>query len=240
MLRSTHGLLSLGRRAAQLPPTAPAPSPEELAEVQRLLAERNGGDAVPLNFVPTAPAFDPTAPHMRTGRMPQVGLGVALRRVCLCLAGQGCDCRAEAAFERRAWLLSPAQHAVRNPQTVAFLDMLGLPYNLDHEAAAARDYDGGQAGAAPGYALAGELGIVAVRDDSWKCVCHGKSSSTSPGLHADVANPEEIDLEEEDDVVDGDDAEAAAVDSALAAVLPSRVAAVAAAANPEEIDLGEE
>jgi hypothetical protein len=76
VLRSTHGLLSLGRRAAQLPPATPAPSPQELSDVQRLLVERNGGAAVPLNFVPTAPAFDPAAPHMRTGRRPQVGLGM--------------------------------------------------------------------------------------------------------------------------------------------------------------------
>ena len=28
------------------------------------------------------------------------------------------------------------QQAIRNPQTVAFLEMLGLPYNLDHDATA--------------------------------------------------------------------------------------------------------
>jgi hypothetical protein len=52
---------------------------------------------------------------------------------------------------------SLVQHAVRNPQTLAFLDMLGLPYNLDHAAAGAGDHEGGWAGA-PAYALAGELG----------------------------------------------------------------------------------
>jgi hypothetical protein len=55
------------------------------------------------------------------------------------------------------------------------------------------------------------------------------------GLHADVANPEEIDLGEDDDFVDGDDAEAKAVDPALAAVLRPP-----AAANPEEIELGDD
>lgn len=40
--------------------------------MRRLLTERNGGLAVPSNFVPTAPAFDPSQPQMRSGRMPTV------------------------------------------------------------------------------------------------------------------------------------------------------------------------
>ena len=72
VLRSTHGLLSLQRRAAPLPRgPPPPPAPQELAEVRRRLEER-GGAAVPRNFVRTVPAYDPSQPQMRSGTMPQV------------------------------------------------------------------------------------------------------------------------------------------------------------------------
>ncbi|KAI7845707.1 hypothetical protein COHA_000821 [Chlorella ohadii] len=185
VLRATHGLMSLQRRAAPLPRHAPPPSEAEIEEVRRLLTERNGGLAVPHNFVPTAPAFDPAQPQMRSGRMPT--------------------------------------RAVRNPQTEAFLEALGLPYNLDHgaEAAGAGPAGGGGWGGA-GEASAGSL---------------------------DVSNPEEIELD--DDFVD-DDGETqqqrrqqqqdGGVDPALAAVLGGGGggAAAVAAPNPEEIDIGDE
>ena len=73
VLRSTHDLLSLQRNGGRLPLGAAPPSDAEVAEVQRRLEEYGGGGggAVPHNFVPTAPAFDPEQPH-RAGRMPQV------------------------------------------------------------------------------------------------------------------------------------------------------------------------
>ncbi|PSC75631.1 lariat debranching enzyme [Micractinium conductrix] len=71
VLRSTHGLLSLQRRPAALPRAAPAPTAAALAEVERLLGERNGGATVPQNFQLTAPPFDPNDPRMKQGHMPQ-------------------------------------------------------------------------------------------------------------------------------------------------------------------------
>ena len=44
------------------------------------------------------------------------------------------------------------QRAERNPQTVAFLEMLGVPYNLDHV---------GSATPAPGLLVAGKRGVNA-------------------------------------------------------------------------------
>ena len=72
---------------------------ESLSHVQEILGAR-GGATLPLNFMPTVPAHDPSAlsKQRAQGRMPQ--------------------------------------QAIRNPQTVAFLKMLGLPYNLDHNATA--------------------------------------------------------------------------------------------------------
>ena len=157
VLRSTHGLLSLQRRAAPLPRGGlPPPVGEgELAEVRRRLAERGGGGegaaaaVVPRNFVASVPAFDPDNPQMRQGRMPQVG-GMARREgVCACLAGRGsagggrdpCICSQLALPACHPRLA--AQHAQRNPQTEAFLGMLGLPYNLDHDAPAAAAGGGG-------------------------------------------------------------------------------------------------
>lgn len=207
MLRSTHGLLSLGRQAAPLPREATPPTAEQMAEVRRLLEERNsGGLAMPNNFTPTVPAFDPSNPQMRTGNMPQ--------------------------------------HAQRNPQSLEFLEMLGLPYNLD--SAGARQQQGPAAGGAPawaanfggpaaGYAAAGE----------------------AAGVVAGVPNPEEIDLDDDTDFVDDGDEEGPGgegpVDPALAAVLrmgpggggsgggvTAAAAVAAAASNPEEISLDDE
>jgi lariat debranching enzyme len=79
VLRSTHGLLSLQRRAAPLPRGGPPPpvGEAELAEVRRRLAERGCGEGaaaavVPRTFEANVPAFDPDNPQMRQGRMPQV------------------------------------------------------------------------------------------------------------------------------------------------------------------------
>ncbi|EFN55283.1 hypothetical protein CHLNCDRAFT_57928 [Chlorella variabilis] len=124
VLRSTHGLLSLQRRAAPLPRgPPPPPAPQELAEVRRRLEER-GGAAVPRNFVRTVPAYDPSQPQMRSGTMPQ--------------------------------------QAVRNPQTVAFLELLGLPYNLEHEAggygSGGGGYGGFQGGSGGGFGDGGFAG----------------------------------------------------------------------------------
>lgn len=66
-------------------------------------------------------------------------------------------------------------------------------------------------------------------------------------LCADVANPEEIELEEDDpDFAEAQQQQAPPVDAALAAVLgqqqqpPPQQRQVPVAANPEEIDLGDE
>jgi len=96
VLRSTHGLLSLGRQGPALPPVGAAragPRPEDLAFVAAALEK--AGAKVPDDFVQTAPPHDASAPPRR-GRMPPAPL--------------------------------------RNPQTEAFLALLGLPYNLDHDA----------------------------------------------------------------------------------------------------------
>ncbi|KAL4420156.1 hypothetical protein ABPG77_008292 [Micractinium sp. CCAP 211/92] len=179
VLRATHGLLSLQRRPAPLPQEAPVPSAAEVAEVERLLAERNGGTAVPRNFAPTAPAYDPASPQARMGRMPQ---------------------RAE-----------------RNPQTLAFLELLGLPYNLDYSGQAG----GGAASAAAAAALV-----------------QGAPNPEEIELDDEAAGEEDTDF-----VEDGDEPEGA-VDPALAAVLAggtgAGAAAAASAGNPEEIALDEE
>ncbi len=84
VLRSTHTLLSLQRRAAPLPQGPPQPpQPQELAEVRRLL-EGRGGAAVPRNFVCTVPAYDPSQAQ-RAGTMPQVGMMAN----CKCTLGMG-------------------------------------------------------------------------------------------------------------------------------------------------------
>lgn len=165
--------------------------------------------------------------------------------------------------------LPPSQHAVRNPQTEAFLDLLGLPYNLDHGAPGA--YFAPNGGAAPGGGLAPALAGGA---PVGACCGGGGSGSRAaaqmegtgaqgyegvsmprllrrllalPALPADVANPEEIELDDEDDFVDDDDegpqqqqqqGRGPPVDPALAAVLGGGAAAAAAALkNPEEIDI---
>ena len=70
-----------------------AVSNAQLQQLKEKLQQQNSG-AIPLNFVPTAPGHDPSAPNPK-GRMPRA---------------------------------SP-----RNPQTEQFLEMLGLPYNLDQQ-----------------------------------------------------------------------------------------------------------
>lgn len=167
--------------------------PVDKHQVRRLLTERNGGLAVPHNFVPTAPAFDPAQPQMRSGRMPTVsarGVGRNVGRQAAVpgwLAGwlaivHMCTVGGEMSSHYASDLpchtfghvspppahpcphpaspLSPhPQRAVRNPQTEAFLEALGLPYNLDHgaEAAGAGPAGGGGWGGA-GEASAGSLG----------------------------------------------------------------------------------
>jgi hypothetical protein len=201
VLRSTHGLLSLQRRAAPLPRGGlpPLVGEGELAEVRRRLAERGGGGegaaaaVVPRNFVASVPAFDPDNPQMRQGRMPQVG-GMARREgLSACLAGRGsagggrgpCICSQLALPACHPRLA--AQHAQRNPQTEAFLGMLGLPYNLDHDAPAAAaggggGYGGGGfggfGGGSPGgygsglaAAAAGMGPAVAIGAHHWHLLC---------------------------------------------------------------------
>ncbi|KAK9903387.1 hypothetical protein WJX75_004587 [Coccomyxa subellipsoidea] len=130
ILRTTHSLLSLDRKAVPLPGMGAlrrGPNLEDVQYVGEALAAR-GGPEVPHNFMPTAPGHDG---RQRRGVMPT--------------------------------------HAVRNPQTVALLEMLGLPYNLDPSS----EHTSVQSGAASG-------------------------ASANPEA-IDIDNPEEIELEDEGD-----------------------------------------
>ncbi len=73
--------------------TRSAVSNAQLQQLKQKLQQQNSG-AIPLNFAPTAPGHDPSAPNPK-GRMPR--------------------------------------QSPRNPQTERFLEMLGLPYNLDQQ-----------------------------------------------------------------------------------------------------------
>jgi lariat debranching enzyme len=84
----------------------------------------------------------------------------------------------------------------RNPQTVALLEMLGLPYNLDPQGEAAAASGAGRGTAGPAEPNPEEIDIG---DDE-------------PMDAEDAVNPEEIDL-------DGSEGEPDAVDPALAAIL---------------------
>ena len=70
-----------------------AVSDAQLQQLKEKLQQQDNG-TIPLNFVPTAPGHDPSAPNAK-GRMPR--------------------------------------QSPRNPQTEQFLEMLGLPYNLDQQ-----------------------------------------------------------------------------------------------------------
>ncbi|KAF8060563.1 DBR1 [Scenedesmus sp. PABB004] len=173
VLRSTHGLMSTSKHAPPLPPDwggRAGPAPEDVAHVERLLSER-GSAAIPHNFAPTAPAFDPVAGRVR-GAMPRSDL--------------------------------------RNPQTVALLDWLGLPYNLDHAANARGGGGGGGGGWArrPAVAAAGAGPAYAAP--------RGLLSQQQGG--GGGANPEEINIDSDSDGGGGGGAPAAAAaPAALAA-----------------------
>ena len=70
-----------------------AVSNAQLQQLHEKLHQQNDG-TIPLNFMPTAPGHDPSAPNAK-GCMPR--------------------------------------QSPRNPQTEQFLDMLGLPYNLEQQ-----------------------------------------------------------------------------------------------------------
>ncbi|DBA70331.1 TPA: hypothetical protein ACH3X2_011753 [Trebouxia sp. C0005] len=96
VLQATHHLMSTTRQQTPLPGMGGSRSAVSDAQLQQLtekLQQQNSG-AIPLNFVPTAPGHDPSAPNAK-GRMPR--------------------------------------QSPRNPQTERFLEMLGLPYNLDQQ-----------------------------------------------------------------------------------------------------------
>ncbi|KAG1670357.1 hypothetical protein FOA52_000117 [Chlamydomonas sp. UWO 241] len=128
----------------------------------------------------------------------------------------------------------------RNPQTVALLDLLKLPYNLDHNDQAAaqagsaqQDGDGGGGGG--GYALlprgvAGGLppppafaGLPGLPPPPARPV-------TAAQVAAAMDNPEEIDLGDDDDDGDGGGGNGGGTGGG----------AGAGAGNPEEIDLGDD
>ena len=102
------------------------PKPEDRAFVEKVLSER-GGAAIPSNFQPTAPAYNPTAGRNQKGRMPTV--------------------------------------TPRNPQTVAFLEMLGLEYNLEDAGLGFRGQGRQGAGVAAVAARVGPVVAVAVNPE---------------------------------------------------------------------------
>ena len=122
------------------------PSEGDLQYVRQALAAR-GGAQVPQNFTQTAPGHDGVT---RRGRMPQSSPRNPQVRT------KHHHTRREAAGLLLAWLLirrGPRQLIEKEMklllgllQTVAFLEMLGLPYNLDHSGAASTQ---GQASSAP-------------------------------------------------------------------------------------------
>ena len=95
------------------------------------------------------------------------------------------------------------QSAVRNPQTVALFDLLGLDYNLDHRGT----------GSGHPSAAAGAGAVEAVENPEEIDIDDVEDDDTM--VEEDIVNPEEIELGDDDE----EDEEGAGVDPALAAIL---------------------
>jgi len=105
------------------------------------------------------------------------------------------------------------QVAVRNPQTVALFDLLGLEYNLDHGGGAGI----GGAGAGEGAGASGVLPAAAAENPE-EIDLGDDHDDDNTMIERNMTNPEEIDLGDDDNGGDGvEDNEG--VDPALAAVL---------------------
>ena len=124
VLRATHHLLGLGRRPPPLPPSAPPVSEADLAEVRRRLEEgqaaaagRGGGTSG--TATPHPPPTFPIPPNFQPTAPAYSPGDPGLQRGHM------------------------PQRPVRNPQTLALLGLLGLPYNLDEGGAGAGGFPGG-------------------------------------------------------------------------------------------------
>lgn len=183
IMRSTNDTINLRHQHRPLPGMGgmrSGPKASDKQFVEQLLEQR-GSQAIPHNFQPTVPAYNPTAQGPKAkGRMPT--------------------------------------QSIRNPQTVELLDMLQLPYNLDHSEAAAAYAQGSSSG--------GGRGRGAGRGGGRSSFMGGHSmlpqlqDGPPPPPPPASANPEEIDLGSSDAEVE-------------ASGPPPPVAS-----NPEEIDIG--
>ncbi|KAL6760061.1 lariat debranching enzyme, C-terminal domain-containing protein [Haematococcus lacustris] len=186
ILRSTHSQMNLSRQHRPLPYMGTrrmGPSHADMEFVEQALAAR-GNANVPLNFQPTAPAFNPQLGTRQQGRM-------------------------------------PARH-VRNPQTEALLQLLQLPYSLDH--------------ANPPKPTASSQGPIPAQNPSQAAQDgRGGNLATPPPPPIMLANPEEIELGDFDDADSGLTTQP--TEGGGAASSAGRGVEKMMAANPEEIDL---